>query len=126
MSSTKTLLVGGLAAGVALLLIGGLASASSSSSKSTAPKPGPGATVEKLPAGSGPGLPALKRTTWRVPADASGQQAGVMILLQSASNANDWALVFSNDQTHASGVLAFSQTPVGGLIAQQLSAGIAG
>lgn len=124
MSSTKTLIVGGLAAAGALLLIGGLASASSS--KSTAPKPGPGATVEKLPAGSGPGLPALKRTTWRVAADASGQQAGLMILLQSANNPNDWALVFSNDQTHASGLLAYSQTPVGGLIAQQLSAGIAG
>jgi len=126
MSSSAKILVGVVAvAGVAALLIGS-ASASSSKSGTPPPKPGPGATVENVAAGSGPGLPALKRTMWRVAADPSGQQAGVMILLQSAKNPNEWALVFVNDQTHGAGVLGYSQTPLGGLLAQQLAAAMGG
>jgi len=128
-SSAKTLLVGGLVAAGALVLIGGLASASSSSSSTPkvppAPKPGPGATVENLQAGLGQGLPALKRTTWRVAANASGQQAGLMILIQSAASPNrDWVLMFKNDQTQGVGILGYSQTPIAGLIAQTLAAGL--
>lgn len=124
MNTAKALLVTSLVAGAGVIALVGLANASPKASGNPPPKPGPGATVENLPAGSGPGLPAIKRTMWRVAADASGQQPGVMILLQSAKNPNDWALIFQNDQTHAAGVLAYSQTPIGGLIAQQLAAGV--
>jgi len=121
-SSAKILLGVAAVAGVAALLIG-TASASATKPKGVpAPRPGPGATVETLPANTGPGLPAIKRTMWHVAQDASGQQAGVMILLQSASSPNDWALLFKNDQTGGVGLLTYSQTPIGGLIAQQLAA----
>lgn len=126
-SSAKILIVGGLAAVAALALIGGAASASSSKAPGVPPppKPGPGATVENLQAGIAQGVPALKRTTWRVPANASGQQAGLMILIQVASSPNrDWVLLFKNDQSQGVGVLGYSQTPLAGLIAQQLAAGL--
>lgn len=127
-SSAKTLLVGGLVVAGALALIGGLASASSSSSSkpkgTPPPKPGPGATVENIPAGlAGQSIPALKRTTWRVAANASGQQAGLMILVQVASDPNEWVLLFKNEQSGGAGILGYSQTPMAGLIAQQLAAG---
>lgn len=121
MKPIKVLLIGGLVASAGLLLIG---VASAKPRGNPPPKPGPGATVDNVPANSGPGLPALKRTMWHVDADASGQQAGVMILLQSATSSNDWALIFKNDKTGGAGVLAYSQTPIGGLIAQQLAAGV--
>jgi hypothetical protein len=67
----------------------------------------------------------LKRTTWRVAADASGQQAGLMILLQVKASPNrDWVLMFKNEQTGGVGLLGYSQTPTAGLIAQQLAAGL--
>jgi hypothetical protein len=121
MKAIQALLVGGVVVSAGLLLVG---MANAKPRGNPPPKPGPGATVDNLPANSGPGLPAIKRTMWRVNADGSGQQAGVMILLQSATNSNDWALIFKNDATQGAGVLAYSQTPIGGLIAQQLAAGV--
>jgi hypothetical protein len=120
------LLLGGLFLTAGVLVAIGVASAkprTSSASSTPPPRPGPGATVEHLPAGTGPGLPALTRTTWAVSADASGQQAGTFILLQAADDPNQWALVFVNNATHAAGVMGYSPTPIGGLLAQMLAAG---
>lgn len=122
MKAVQALLVGGIVVSAGLLLIG--AASAKSRGGTPPPKPGPGATVDNLPANTGPGLPAIKRTMWHVDADPSGQQAGLMMLLQSATNPNDWALLFRNDATQGVGVLAYSQTPIGGLIAQQLAAAV--
>lgn len=118
--SDKGLLVGALVAlGVALLA----SSSHAASSGSGAPTPGPGAKVETFanPV-AGTGMPTLKRTSWPVAADASGQRAGTMILLQNAANPNDWVLSFRGDAGGA-GVLAYAQTPNAGLLAQGAAAG---
>jgi hypothetical protein len=120
-------LAGGIVAGLALMLVAAANAASSSSSAnkgSAPPKPGPGAKVERVPAGLASSLPPLKRTTWPVAADASGQQAGTMILIQPIESPSDWVLFFQNKQTGATGLLSYNHTPTAGLIAQMFAAGM--
>ena len=118
----KILGLGALGA-VALLLFG--SKGAHASPASTAPPVGPGATVENLPApASMPGVPALKRTMWHVAAGSDGQQAGVFILVQSAKDPNDWVLTFKNDAGGGAGIVAYAQTPIGGLLAQAVAAGL--
>lgn len=122
MAAGKILFVGIVLAGVAALALSKSANASSGSSGTPPPTPAPGATTDLAPAGIAPGIPATKRTTWHIPADASGQQAGNMVLVQSQSNPNDWVLGFTADAGGA-GVLAYGSTPMSGLMAQAVAAG---
>jgi hypothetical protein len=88
-------------------------------------KPPTDAKVEFFaPPFPGTGLAQLKRTSWHVAADASGQQAGTFVLTQNAANANDWIMAFKNDASGGGGILAYSQTPVGGMLAQAAAAGL--
>lgn len=119
MGALAKVLIGGAVVGVAVVVLSGKANASSSGG---APTPGPGATVQNLPAGTKPGLPALKRTSWAVPGDASGAQPGTMLLTQNATNPADWVLVFV-DTRGGAGMLAAGTTQLSGLMAQELAAG---
>lgn len=122
MAAGKILLVGLGLAVVAALALSKNANASSSSGGTPPPTPGPGATVELQPAEADTGVGPTKRTTWHIPADASGQRAGQMILVQSQSNPNDWVLGFIADAGGA-GVLAYGSTQMSGLMAQAAAAG---
>jgi hypothetical protein len=118
MKSSLLLLLAAAAAG------GVLIAHHASASSSTAPKPPAGARVDQLPMPiTGTGIPSLKRTTWTVAADASGQQAGTMILLQNTADPNDWVLTFQNASGGGAGILNYAKTPKGGLMAQAAAAG---
>ena len=116
-------LVGGAVVAVVGLVLASSSNANASSGAVPPPKPGPGAIVESVPAGIVQGVPALKRTLWAVSGDASGQQPGTMILTQVAGSPNDWVLAF-RDTKGGVGILQYAQTPMAGLIAQAVAAGL--
>ncbi len=122
MAAGKILFVGVVLAGVTALVLSKNASASSSSGGTPPPTPGPGATIDHIPAGIAPGVPAVTRTSWPVAGDASGQQPGTMVLAQSSSNPNDWVVGF-RDQQGRFGILTYGSTPMSGLMAQAVAAG---
>ena len=110
------------AGGAAALLFGhGPASAST---LPAAWKPPAGARVQNFPMPiAGTGIKTLRRTEWDVPADSSGQQAGTFVLTQNAANPNDWVMGFRAASNGGFGILAYSQTPMGGMLAQAAAAG---
>lgn len=106
-----------------------LAKKDHTASASTLPatwRPPAGSKVELFPPPiAGTGMAQLKRTSWHVAADASGAQAGTFNLVQNAADPNDWLVSFKNDgAAGGGGILAYSQTPRGGLIAQAAAAGL--
>lgn len=122
MSLGKAVLIGGIGFGLVAWFIHSKP-ANAASSLVPPPVPPAGATVETIanPV-AGTGMPTLKRTSWAVAADASGQQSGTMILLQNAANPNDWVLSFRGDAGGA-GIISYAQTPNGGLLAQAAAGG---
>lgn len=127
MGVAKVILIGGFGFGLAAWFIHAKsASALSSSANTTPPAPPVGAvvTVETF---ANPmavaGLPTLKRSSWHVAADATGQEAGTFMLTQNAANPNDWVYSFKNDAGGGAGVIGYSQTPNGGLLAQGVAGG---
>jgi hypothetical protein len=128
MSAGKLLLIGGVGVGLALL-VAGIASASSGGSANTSTIPAgyrpPGNALKiPMPAGTG-GVPfAFTQTSWTVAGDASGAQAGTYTLVQSVASPNtDWVVTFTGVGGTSAGIVAYSQTPNGGLLAQAAAAG---
>lgn len=123
MSLGKVLLIGGVGVGVAMLFM------HSAKANAIAGVPGfvppPNATTHTFapPLNLGSAVRALKQTSWHVAADASGQRAGTWRITQNADNGADYVVAFQADDSHSFGVVAFSQTPVGGLLAQAAAAG---
>jgi hypothetical protein len=112
-----------LAVGVAVLAL--IATSHAASTDLPAQwKPPAGATVDLLQNPlPGTGMPQLRRTSWHVAADASGQQAGTFVLTQNAANPlADWVMAFRAD-AGGGGVLGFSKTKNGGLLAQAAASG---
>lgn len=121
MGAAKVILIGGIGFGLAAWFFH--SHAASAASSSTPPAVPPGATVETLANPlAGTGMPTLRRSSWHVAADASGQQPGTFVLTQNAANPNDWAFGFQPD-AGGFGILGYSQTPNGGLIAQAAAGG---
>ena len=124
MSAAKAILIGGIGFGLVAWFIH--SKPANASAAATVPAPPKGATVTIDTIANpvaGTGMPTLKRTSWHVSADASGQQAGTMILLQNAANPNDWVLSFRSDAGGGAGIISYAQTPNGGLLAQAAAGG---
>lgn len=124
MGVAKVILIGGFGFGLAAWFIHSKsANAAPASASNAPPVPPAGAVVQTITNPmAGTGMDQLKRTAWHVATDASGQQAGTMTLTQNAANPNDWAVSFRPD-AGGGGVLAYSKTPNGGLIAQAIAGG---
>lgn len=128
MSAGKVLLISAAGLGlVAVLVAVAKASSSSAPSSGTLPanfKPPPGSRVNQLPAGGAIPFPITK-TSWDVAADASGAQTGTYTLVQRTASPNtDWLVTFTAPGGTSSGVVSYSQTPNGGLLAQAAAAGM--
>lgn len=123
MSAAKVLLMGAIGVGAVALF---LHAHSANASPNTIPpewRPPPGSSVTTFPPPiTGTGMRMLKRTSWAVQANSSGQQAGTFLLTQNADDPNDWVLVFVSAAGGA-GILGHSDTPMGGLLAQAVAAG---
>lgn len=128
MSAGKVILIGLVGVAAAAVFIG-VANASPAKSKaSTIPasfKPPLGAVVITIPAGHA-GIPfPMTQTSWAVAGDASGAKPGSYVLVQNAQNPLvDWVVTFTDQASGGRGIVAASQTPNGGLMAQAAAAGL--
>jgi len=127
----KMLLIGGAVVGVGYLLLKHSEAQAAQAPLAPGaaggpPTPGPGAASMTVPPGpKNPTGLTLTITQWQQQANASGQKAGLVGLVQNAANPQQDYVVTFGDGTGA-GILGQGVTKNSGLIAQSFVAGLLG
>ena len=125
----KMLLIGGAVVGVGYLLLKhseaqAAVLPSAAAPAAGPPVPGPGAASMSVPPGpKNPTGLTLTITQWQQQANASGQKAGLIALVQNAANPQQDYVVTFGDGTGA-GILQQGSSQNSGLIAQAFVAGL--